>query len=271
MTSWDIATPTSLGTGVAKTEINSAQPLTKPTQAQTLIEVVPYMASSGALTPAQTMMTKCIIESNSINLLPKNFLVPPTAGGLGTFTSALTPMLDTVECNTPLQLGATQQFRIYGQNFIANTVANKLGLALHYSEAQSNAKEMFYDLPTNETATGTSATSVAGENFTINDGKWLETITPLVTAGVVTASESYLASIEISSNDFDNSMPLKVPTQPIATALGSHVSVGIPKLPSYHNIHMGMKSSCLISQTLTLDEALTASGSFISGIGYTKE
>jgi hypothetical protein len=256
---------------VAKTEINGAQPLTKPTQAQTLIEVVPYMASIAALTPAQTYMTKCIIESNSINLLPKNFLVPPTAGGLGTFTSALTPMLDTVECNTPLQLGATQQFRIYGQNFIANSVANKLGLALHYSEAQTNAKEMFYDMPTNETATGVAATSVAGENFTINDGAWLETITPLVTSGVVTASESYLASIEISSNDFDNSMPLKVPTQPIATALGSHVSVGIPKLPVYKNIHQGMKSSCLISQTLTLDEALTATGNFIAGIGYTKE
>jgi len=271
LTSWDIATPTSLGTGVAKSEINGAQPLTKPTQAQTLIEVVPYMGSIAALTPAQTMMTKCIIESNSINLLPKNFLVPPTAGGLGTFTFAQSPMLDTVECNTPLQLGATQQFQIYGQNFIANTVANKLGLALHYSEAQSNAKEMFYDLPTNESNTGVAATSVAGENFTINDGKWLETITPLVTAGVVTASESYLASIEISSNDFDNSMPLKVPTQPIATALGSHVSVGIPKLPSYHNIHMGMKSSCLISQTLTLDESLTATGNFIAGIGYTKE
>ena len=272
MTSWDIATPTSLGTGVAKIEINSAQPLTKPTQAQTLIEVVSFSASIAALTAGQTYLTKCIIESNSINLLPKNFLVPPTAGGVGTFTSALTPMLDTVECNTPLQLGATQQFKIYGQNFVANTVANKLGLALHYSEAQSpNAKEMFYDMPTNETATGTASTSVAGENFTINDGKWLETITPLVTSGVVTASESYLASIEISSNDFDNSMPLRVPCQPIATALGSHVAVGIPKLPVFKNIHMGMKSSCLISQTLTLDEALTATGNFIAGIGYTKE
>ena len=173
MTSWDIANPTSLLTGVAKVEINDANPLTKPTQAQTLIEVVPYMASVGAQTPAEAYLTKCIIESNSINLLPKNFLVPPTAGGLGTFTSALTPMLDTVETMTPLQLGATQQFRIYGQNFVANTVANKLGLALHYSEAQTSAKEMFYDLPTNETGTGTSATTVAGENFTINDGMWL--------------------------------------------------------------------------------------------------
>jgi len=270
LTSWDIANPTSLGTGVAKTEINDANPLTKPTQAQTLIEVVPYMASVGAQTPAEAYLTKCIIESNSINLLPKNFLVPPILSGLGTFTATQTPMLDTVECNTPLQLGATQQFQIYGQNFIANTVANKLGLALHYSEAQTNAKEMFYELPQNETNTGTSATSVAGENMTINDGTFLETITPVVTNGVVTASESYLASIEISSNDFDNSMPLKVPCQPISTALGSHVSVTMPKLPSYHNIHMGMKSSCTISQTLTLSEQLTATGNFIAGVGYTK-
>ena len=43
MTSWDIAVPTSLTTGVAKTEINNAQPITKPTQAVNLIEVVPYI------------------------------------------------------------------------------------------------------------------------------------------------------------------------------------------------------------------------------------
>jgi len=270
LTSWDIGNPTSLLTGVAKIEINDANPITKPTQAQTLIEVVPYMSSVGAQTPGQAYLTKCIIESNSINLLPKNFLVPPILSGLGTFTATQTPMLDTIECNTALELGSTQQFRVYGQNFIANTVANKLGIALHYSEAQTSAKEMFYELPTNEANTGTSATSVAGSNMTINDGRFLETITPVVVNGVVTASESYLASIEISSNDFDNSMPLKVPCQPISTALGSHVSVSMPKLPRYQNIHMGMKSSCTISQTLTLSEALTATGNWICGVGYTK-
>ena len=170
MTSWDIATPTSLGTGVAKTEINGGQPITKPTQAQTLIEVVPYMSSTGAMTAGQTTLTKCIIESNSINLLPKQFIVPPIQGGLGTFGSSLTPMLDTVECNTPLQIGATQQFQIYGENYIANTVANKLGVGLHYSTAQTNQKEMFYDSVSNETNTGTSATTVSGENLTNNDG-----------------------------------------------------------------------------------------------------
>jgi hypothetical protein len=255
MTSWDIATSTSLGTGVAKTEINGAQPLTKPTQAQTLIEVVPYMASTGALTAGQSLLTKVIIESNSINLLPKQFIAPPVQGGLGTFPSALTPMLDTVECNTPLQIGATQQFQIYGENYIANTVANKLGLGLHYSTAQTSAKEMFYDSVTNETNTGTAATTVQGENLTINDGAFLESITPVLVNAVVTAQESLIGTISVSSNDFENSMPLKVPCQPTATALGSAIGVGTAKQPVYKNIHMGMKSSCLISNSLTLDEA----------------
>ena len=270
MTSWDYATPTSLGTGVAKTEINGANPVTKPTQAQTLIEVVPYQASTGALTAGQTYLTKAIIESNSINLLPKQFLVPPIQGGLGTFGSSLTPMLDTIECNTDLQIGATQQFRIYGQNFIANTVANKLGVALHYSTAQTNAKEMFYDMPTNETNTGTSATTVAGEDITINDGVFLEEITPALVNGVVTAQESYMGEIKVSSNDFENSMPLNVPCQPTSTALGSAIGVGTAKQPRFKNIHMGMKSSCTISHSLVLEEALTATGNFIVGYGYTK-
>ena len=74
MTSWDVCDSTSLGTGVAKTQINGGNNLTKPTQAQSLIEVIPYIASSGALTSGQTVLAKGIIESNSVNLLPKEFL-----------------------------------------------------------------------------------------------------------------------------------------------------------------------------------------------------
>jgi len=213
MTSWDIATPTSLGTGVAKTEINGGQPITKPTQAQTLIEVVPYMASIAAMTAGETQLTKCIIESNSINLLPKQFIAPPIQSGLGTFGSSLTPMLDTVECNTPLQIGSTQQFQIYGENYIANTVANKLGVGLHYSTAQTNQKEMFYDSVSNETNTGTSATTVSGENLTINDGTFLETITPVLVNAVVTAQEYKTSGRSVRGSAWHQTPPPLLPSQ----------------------------------------------------------
>jgi len=270
LTSFDVATATSLGTGVAKSAINGGNNLTKPTQAQNLIEVIPYIASSGALTAGQSVLAKGIIESNSVNLLPKQFLVPPVCGGLGTFTSTLSGMLDAVECNTKLQLGSTQQFQVSGQCFIANTVAPKMGMSFHYSENLPTQKEHFYDLPTNETNTGTSATQVSGEDITINDATYLEGIYPLVVPAVVTASESYIGYMSVSSNDFGNSMPLKVPIQPISTALGSHVSVYVAKMPHYSNIHMPMKSSCLISHTYTQEEALTATANFQIGYDYVK-
>ena len=270
MTSWDICESTSLGVGVAKTQINGGQPLTKPTQASTLIEVCAYQSSTGALTAGQSMIPKCIIESNSINLLPKQFIVPPICGGLGTFGSSLTPMLDTTECNTPLIQGSTQQFQVYGENYVANTVANRLGLALHYSTASTNKKEMFYDSVDSETATGTASTTVQGSNLTINDGAFLETITPVVSTAVTTVSESVIGYMSVSSNDFDNSMPLKVPVQPISVALGSAIGVGTAKMPVYKNIHQGMKSSCLISHSYTQEEAMTASQNFMIGYGYTK-
>ena len=270
MTSFDVATATSLGTGVAKTQINGGSNLTKPTQATGLIEIIPYIASSAALTPAQSVLAKGIIESNSVNLLPKEFLIPPICGGLGTFTSALSGILDAIECNTPLTLGATQQFIVSGQCFVANTVAPELGMSFHYSENTPTKKEHFYRLPQNETSTGTSATQISGEDVTINDGTYLEGLYPVVTPAVVTASESYIGYMSVSSNDFGNSMPLKVPVQPISTALGSHVSVGISKLPHYANIHMPMKTSCLISHTYTQEEALTAAGNFLVGYEYVK-
>ena len=41
MTSYDVITPTSIGTGVAKTSLGTN---TKPTQASELIEFIPYQA-----------------------------------------------------------------------------------------------------------------------------------------------------------------------------------------------------------------------------------
>ena len=63
--SWDIATATSVGTGVAKTQINGGNNLTKPTQAVNLIEVVPYTVSSGAYTAGQSVALTAEIDSYS--------------------------------------------------------------------------------------------------------------------------------------------------------------------------------------------------------------
>lgn len=267
MTSYDVITPTSIGTGVAKTSLGTN---TKPTQAAQLIEFIPYYAPTAALTAGESALLETAVESNSINLLPKRVINPVTCGGLGTFGSAIIPMLEAYECHTSLTVGGTEQIEVFGQAQVANTAAMVMGCALHYSNSAPSKAEMFYAKPDNETSTGTTATTVAGNTITVNGGRTLQKLYPVLASGTVTASESYIGSMQFNSNDFDTSEPLEVPVQPIATALGTAIGLGMPKMASYKNVNMGMKSSAQIDTVLRLSEALTAAGNFIGGIGYTK-
>jgi hypothetical protein len=267
MTSWDVITPTSLGTGVAKTSLGN---ITKPEEVQSLIEFVPYYAPSGAVTAAESMLLETSLESNSVNLLPKRVINPVIAAGLGTTFATLIPVLEAWNCNTPLTAGATPNIQAFGQSQIANTVAPTMGVAFHWSNSKPTTPEMFYNKPDNETATGTAATTVAGNTISINDGKVLQSVYGAITTGVVTASESYLASMQFNSNDFDNSQRIEVPLQPMSVGLGGAASALNPKGSYYKNVQMGMKPTCTISTTLRLSEALTAAGTFIGGVGYTK-
>ena len=91
---WDIATSTSIGTGVAKTQINGGNNVTKPTQAVNLVEVVPYISSSGAYTVAQSLAVTLEIDSFSVDLLPKRIIVPPIQSGKGTMVNTVNPILE---------------------------------------------------------------------------------------------------------------------------------------------------------------------------------
>ena len=92
--SWDIATATSIGTTTSKTQINGGNNLTKPTQAVNLVEVVPYISSSGAMTAGESLAVTLEIDSFSVDLLPKRIIVPPIQSGLGTTITQVNPLLE---------------------------------------------------------------------------------------------------------------------------------------------------------------------------------
>ena len=83
--------------------------------------------------------------------------------------------------------GATSQFIVSGQAQVANTVAPLMAMALHYSTTPPNRPEHFYHKPDNE-STFTTATTNSGNDFTINDGMWLEDMYVSVFAGTPTVS-----------------------------------------------------------------------------------
>ena len=63
----------------------------------------------------------------------------------------------------------------------------------------------------------------------------------------ITASESWLGSMQFNSNDFDNSQALEVPIQPMSVGLGALNSALNIKGSYYKNVSMGMKPTCTIS------------------------
>ena len=267
MTSVDVITPTSIGTGVAKTSLGT---IVKPEEVQSLIEIIPYYAPTGAVTPGESAMLETAIESKSVNLLPKRIINPVIQAGLGATFATLTPILESWHCGTPLGSGATPTIEAFGQAQIANTVAMVMGVGFHWSNSTPSSAETFWDKPDNETATGTASTIIQGNTISINDGKNITALTGAVSAGTVTASESYLASMQFNSNDFDNSQALEIPIQPNSVGLGSLTSALNPKGTIYKNVNMGMKPTVTITTALRLSEALTATGAFIGGVGYNK-
>ena len=192
MTSWQVIVPTSIGTGVASTSLGN---ITKPEETRSLIEIVPYYCPSGAVTAGESYMTTTKLESNSVNLLPKKVINPIIAAGLGATFATCIPILEAWSCNTPLTEGATPTIQAFGESQIANTVAMSMGCAFHWSNAPPSQQEMFYTTPNNETNTGTTSTTIAGNSISINDGKTLQSIFGAISPGVVTASESYLGSL----------------------------------------------------------------------------
>lgn len=267
MTSFQVVVPASLGTGVAKTSLGSVN---KPSDSQCLIEFTPYYTPV-VTTTVESILCETAIESQSVNdILPKRVVNAPVQAGLGATYASMVPILESHVCNTPLNAGSNDIITAYGQCQVANTSAPLMGVEFHFSDSKPTGKQMYYDKPDDETSSGTSATTVAGASLTINGGRYLETLFFELASTTPLASKPLYGSMQFSSNNFDSSQGIEVALQPVAQGLGATLATLQPKAGIRKNVHMGMKSTCVINTTLRLSSALTTAGNFIAGIGYTK-
>ena len=268
MTSYTIIPPLTVGTGVAKTSLGTTP---KPSDAQNLIELIPYYAPTGAVTAGESALLETAVESVSVsNILPKRIINAPIQAGLGATFSTMIPILEAYECNTTLAKGSNSNIEVFGQAQVANTVGMVMGCALHYSDSPPSKPQMYYEKPDNETSTGTVITTVSGGTITINDGKMLQVLMAEVALATVTVSQSLIASMAFNSPNFANSQTIEVPCQPVSIGLSTLIGALQPKAAIYKNVNMGMKSSCTITTVLRLSEQQTVAGNFIGAVGYTK-
>lgn len=268
----DSTDPTSIGTSVTKTLLNGNAVLTTPNEARNLIGIIPACAPNAALTAAQSMLTKFEVESKAIkDILPKAIVSSPVHGGLSTFTTAMVPALSSYAFNTPLS--GNEDVSYYGTALVANTAAPDAWVDVMYSNRRPNPQRephVFWDGPTDETSTGTAAANgILGQAFTLNATRQsiLRYLYTVLGVGTVTASEAYMATGVISSNDVMTSMPVKGSAQPMATGVHTFLEVMQPN-NLVHEIWVPAKPTARIQTTLNLTEALTAAGNWYQGVGF---
>ena len=263
-------TSTSLGTGVTETLLNGGASFVLPAQARAMIEMKPYQAPTGAVTAAQSMIYKVKVKSNSIGgLEPKELVPAPIGAGLGATYHAQNPIVRAFRLNrnTP---GANVNVDFYGQNLVANTVANRAGVGLKLSTMPVSGPEQFWFGPTDETDTVTTAGTGADTTFTINGGSQITDWYCQVTATTVTASESFIGYAELNSSDFETVQRVRWPFYPIVTSLSTLIGTTIPDQNWEHG-SIPIRPTCNITTRVTLDEGQTAAGDSYVGVGFIRQ
>ena len=217
---YDDVTFTSIGTGVAETQLNSGTSLSAPDPAHAFNAVIPYQMELGAFTTNQSLLTAFRIQSDDVAVEPKKFVLPNVNTGDAAFTSVAAPALLAYPINTPLAGG--EHLNFYGQPLVANTVQPICGATVIYDTESTNGAEQYYTRPTNETAAATAVdTRTEGGSMTIQGGNEITGLYTVVSGGVATASQHDVGYSEFLSPDFNTSMPYRVAIQPTYTGLGS--------------------------------------------------
>ena len=217
---YDDVTFTSIGTGVAETQLNSGTSLSAPDPAHAFNAVIPYQMELGAFTTNQSLLTAMRMQSDDVAIEPKKFVLPNINTGDANFTSVAAPALLAYPINTPLAGG--EHLNFYGQALVANTVAPGVGATVIYDTDSTNGAEQYYTRPTNETASSTTInTRTQGGDMTIQGGNEITGLYTVVSGATATASEHDVGYSEFISPDFNTSMPYRVAVQPTATGLGA--------------------------------------------------
>jgi len=217
---FDDVTFTSIGTGVAETQLNSGTSLSAPDPAHAFNAVIPYQMELGAFSTNQSLLTSMRLQSDDVSIEPKKFVLPNISTGDAAFTSVAAPALLAYPINTPLAGG--EHLNFYGQALVANTVAPGVGATVIYDTESTNGAEQYYTRPTNETASSTTInTRTQGGDMTIQGGNEITGLYTVVSGATATASEHDVGYSEFISPDFETSMPYRIAVQPTATGLGA--------------------------------------------------
>ncbi|WP_143311646.1 hypothetical protein, partial [Candidatus Methanoperedens nitratireducens] len=256
---------TSLGTGTAKTKMGGANVIL-PQWARSLLAVLPQ-AAIDTVTAAQSLIAQCDIESDDVPVVPFQCLTAPVAGLLGASGGALfTPKTEKYAIGCPLNGG--EQIAAYLTALVANTSAPTGGVGLVVSNMRAPHAQRHAKMGT-LTSTGTGASAdVAGTRYNFSGGNRILELFGAAVPTTVAAADGIIGYIKYQSNEFKQSVPLKLPLNPISGGLGTLTIAfvdGVSRQPVSVPIP---RAQVNIQDYLYMGLAPGTAGNFVDGLVY---
>lgn len=256
---------TSLGTGTTKTKMGGANVIL-PQWAKDLMAVLP-VAAMDTPTAAQSLIAQCDLESDDVPIVPFQCLAAPTGAILGASGGAMfTGKAEKYGIGCPLNGG--EQIAAYLTALVANTAAPYGGVGLVISNIPASHPQRHAKMGT-LTSTGTTAsTDVAGTRYNFSGGHRLLELFGVVAPGVVASADGIIGYLKYQSNEFLQSVPLKLPINPIsgnlATLAISFID-GVSRAPVSVPVPTAQVN---IQDYLYMGLAPAGAGNFVDGVVY---
>lgn len=255
---------TSMGTSTSKTLMGGAN-IILPAWAKSILAVIPQ-CTIDVPTVSQSVIPLCELESDDVQVNPYQVLGAPIAACLGATVGSLVAKPEKWAVGCPVNGG--EQIRAYMTALVANTAAPYGGVSIVISDRSAGHAQRHAKVGT-LTSSGTSAASdVAGTRYNFSAANRIVELQGILAPATVAAADALMGYFKFSSNEFRQTVPLKLPITPTSGGLStifsnlidgvSRAPVDVPVSPVQVNIQ----------DYLYMGLAPAANGNFITGVVY---
>lgn len=241
-----------------------------PDGAKCILGVIPYLTSPAGNTAGEPVAGKVTITSTDITrgINPVQILAPPIGSSLlkGVAQPQGHPNAHFYPINCPVNGG--EDLTIQGTGLFDHTIEPYMGCEVIYSDVPPHKAQRYYKLGT-FTNTGTSAATVSGSNISVTNGAKLVEIFGYAVGTTVAALKGLSGYFLIRSEGFTPAWDLYLPICPASGLVDTNIVEAIAGV-ARRKVQIDMDAKCTIQDQFHLSVALTTTGNFLAGVGYTQ-
>ena len=243
-----------------------------PDGAKSILAVIPYITSPAGCTANEAIVGKVSITSTDVGkgLNPINILAQPIGSQLQGALAVGQPqggakgVIYPINCN----INGGEDLTIKGQGLINHTIEPYMGVEVIYSDLPAHKAQRYYKVGT-YTNTGTSAATVIGSTIKVTGGKTLVEVNGFAVGTTVATLKGLCGYFIFTSEGLSPSWIPELPINPASGGVGTDLQETIAGL-ARRKIQLDMDKTVTIQDDFHLSVALTTTGNFIAGVGYTK-